>query len=55
MDAFGRTYEDVSDGSIVPVYRAASARSTYKHFCEGANIITLAGSYASNAANIQSD
>ena len=25
MDALGRTYEDVSDGSTVPVYRAASA------------------------------
>ena len=28
------------------------ARSTYSHFCEGANIITLGGSYDSNAANI---
>ena len=31
------------------------ARSTYSHFCEGANIIALGGSYDSNAANIQSD
>lgn len=29
------------------------ARSTYSHFCQGANIITLGGSYYSNAANIE--